>query len=303
MATTETSTIPGEAGRFRGRQYSQCRCSVPRRLPNVLSELRSASGQCSRLAESLRSHLVEYFGAKGMPTQMLAALKEASVALDWKHFVGHIGTKDQYSAFFRMAELMRPALADTIWPDPTQFPHVSRAWPSLRGPHGWFQQAKELLRRIRAVARDHRLAARFGWWRRTGWIVLPVLANKPLPVWSEPQLLELTLGRLSLWQSCWYTAGSGFSADRRQETSEDGFLEAASKAARSNAIQLIGEFIGTPFLWHGPVQKKHSPAPFRVSLKALANLGHGKQLPKARGKKSSYVFRGDIGKKNKKIRK
>ena len=253
---TSVATPAGLAGEHRFAQApAPCRCVAPSALPSRLQALRQASQSCKSFIAALKENLEAYLGTRGASDTMVALLQDASLALAWGDLAMRPPTLDQHRAFLRLVARLRPALSNTLWPDPPAFPHVQRAWPAERGTGGWFQQYTLLAKRLRQAARPVDLSHRWGWWTARAWVVRPVVRT----------VMDASLGQLSQWRRAWHAA------------------------ARSYVCQLVGEFLGLQGV------SARSREVFCVSLGSLAIVGKAARLPGARGKKAQYAFRGGVG--------
>ncbi len=112
------------------RSGTASRCQVPRAVYAVHAEMDDALRAASEFLHALHDEVGAILGSVGMNDAMRELLAASACCWDWRSLIHARPGAEHVRAFQRVSRMLRPYLAQTLWPGSHAFAKVEQAWPS-----------------------------------------------------------------------------------------------------------------------------------------------------------------------------
>ena len=121
-------------------------CQVPNHIPSTIRELDEALVAIAAFLDNLMGEEKKLMTVEGSNAGYVRLMDAMCRCFDWGRLASTPPSRDDVVAFLTVCDLLRPYLMRTEWPRSSDFPSVTRGWPSR---DALALQYSALLRRVR----------------------------------------------------------------------------------------------------------------------------------------------------------
>jgi len=150
------------------------RCLMGHMLPELFREVDAALGSAGLFLHNLIVEGDQLSDGEGANAGMRRAVRLAARCFDWSRHIDRRPDRQDLLDFRNLAQMPEAYLKHTLWPDPTAFPSVVRAWPDA---DTLLRQYHVLCKRVRSAA-SLLPAEAAKWWSIKGYMVQELLWSK-----------------------------------------------------------------------------------------------------------------------------
>ena len=249
-----------------------------------MKEIDEALVATAGFLDNLMAEEKKVMGSEGMNAGYTRLMDAMCRCFEWGRLVSTPPSRDDVVAFLEVCDLLRPYLKRSEWPSSTEFPSVTRGWPSR---DALAQQYLVLLRRIREVPFRNPVVCK-DWWEIRGYRVAPVAYYSSV-LWFVRGLHSTWVRKAGLGPTGLGPTGLGPTG--RGPT----FVTADSLVMLKVIASVISACMGCGFNCWGGSEPDEPPLPSRVGhVYTIARQGLARQGVPWKGRKRPQQLRRNV---------